>query len=244
MIRVCMIRGPEDKYSAVYVRRGYVPIGYAGRVLLFVSMTLMLSAAHHTSMQPSGVSQEAAGRIVPASSATGRLQDLSIAARSAADGSGRARAVSGSRIRPNANFIQAQVQHPAFPLKASGLGPYLVDQNGTPFLIKGDSPWGIPYNGTITNTISYLAQRRAQGFNLVYMTVMDNQTYGSATYSYANINDVPAFTGTVGGQPDLTTPNPAYWSGVDADVQAATNDGFAIILIPLDAGNGSLGSCQ
>ena len=48
----------------------------------------------------------------------------------------------------------------------------VVHQDGTPFLVVGDTPWAIPFRATIDQVKTYAANRQAKGFNAaLLMTV-------------------------------------------------------------------------
>src|SRR5271156_5954577 len=61
---------------------------------------------------------------------------------------------------------------PAYPLKLSANGRYLVDQNNTPFLITGDNPHALIGMGTTADAESYFADRQLHGFNAVWMNML------------------------------------------------------------------------
>jgi hypothetical protein len=55
-----------------------------------------------------------------------------------------------------------------FPLTVSGNGRYLVDANGHPFRIQGDSSWDIVHNAADLNAVkAYLDDRQSRGFNAI-----------------------------------------------------------------------------
>src|SRR6516162_11866662 len=61
---------------------------------------------------------------------------------------------------------------PAFPLKVSESGCYLVDQKGTPFLIAGESPQALMVNLTPKDAELFFANRRSHGFNAVWINLL------------------------------------------------------------------------
>ena len=73
----------------------------------------------------------------------------------------------------------------AYPLKVGPTGRYLVDQQGVPFLITGDSPQALMVNLSEAEADSYFADRQAAGFNAVWINLL------CATYT--------------GGRPDGST---------------------------------------
>ena len=57
---------------------------------------------------------------------------------------------------------------PAFPLKVAEGGRCLVDQNGAPFLITGESPQALMVNLSEEDAELFLANRQSHGFNAVW----------------------------------------------------------------------------
>lgn len=131
---------------------------------------------------------------------------------------------------------------PAYPLKASANGRYVVDNNNVPFFIIGDAPHSILANLNNTDATTYLTNRGSNGFNALWIELLcDSHTGGPGTEGSSNyghdVNGKNPFTSTLtGGYYDLTTPNPAYWSHVDYIVQTAAAHGLQCLLTPLDQG--------
>ncbi len=233
-----MAQSTVGRSSSAYARRFSFSISLAVRIFLVICIAVPLFLSHQKSIPLSPtIFQRPADVGGSADQAQDPLPVLSTATLKAGDSSNGPVLVSGSRTRPNADVLQAQAQPPAFPLKVSADGRYLVDQNNVPYLIKGDSAWAIPYNISTADADSYLAQRQAQGFNTVYLTDFDN-TYGNGRSDYSTFDGIVPFT-TAG---DLSTPNPAYFARLDTDVQLATAHHMAVVLIPVDAGAGNSGS--
>ena len=55
----------------------------------------------------------------------------------------------------------------AFPLSASANGRHLVDRNGVPFIVHGDTAWDASVSVTLAEWRAYLDDRRNRGFNTV-----------------------------------------------------------------------------
>src|SRR5215472_529132 len=74
---------------------------------------------------------------------------------------------------------------PAYPLKVSSNHRYLVDQNGSPFLIVGDTPQGLMGRLSEKDAEYYFADREARGFNaLGWIDVMcAGADYRNNTYA-------------------------------------------------------------
>ncbi len=56
---------------------------------------------------------------------------------------------------------------PAYPLKASADGQYLVDQKEKPFLIAGESPQAMMVNVSEPDAELFFANRASHGFNTI-----------------------------------------------------------------------------
>jgi len=131
---------------------------------------------------------------------------------------------------------------PAYPLKPSANGRYLVDSSNVPFLIIGDAPHSILANLNNEDATRYLTNRGSNGFNALWIELLcDSYTGGAGTEGSPNygrdVNGNNPFTSTLpGGYYDLTTPNPAYWSRVDYIVQTAAANGLQCVFTPLDQG--------
>ena len=134
---------------------------------------------------------------------------------------------------------------PAYPLKKSANGRYVVDNNNVPFLIIGDAPHSILANLNNADATTYLTNRGSNGFNALWIELLCNSytggvgTEGSPNYGH-DVNGNNPFTSTLpGGYYDLTTPNQAYWSHVDYIVQTAGVHGLQCLFTPLDQGGWS-----
>ena len=61
---------------------------------------------------------------------------------------------------------------PAYPVKVGPSGRYLVDQNGVPFLVAGESPQAMIGNLSEAEAEMFLANREAHGFNTVLIDLL------------------------------------------------------------------------
>src|SRR5579864_1534131 len=117
---------------------------------------------------------------------------------------------------------------PAYPLKASSNGRYLVDQNNQPFFVNGDAAWSLIAQGTNTDIDTYLTSRQQLGFNVVLVNLIEHLY---ATNAPKDINGDPPFTGTT-----FTTPNDVYFQHADYVVSDAASKGIVVLLDPLYLG--------
>lgn len=129
---------------------------------------------------------------------------------------------------------------PAYPLKVSANGRYLVDQNNRPFLIVGDNPHALLGMGSTADAESFFADRQAHGFNAVWMNMLvATPAYYDARDDGSTPDGIRPFTGYIAGGTDsahydLTKPNEAYFARVDEMITAAANHGLVVFLDPID----------
>ncbi|GAA3439999.1 DUF4038 domain-containing protein [Kutzneria kofuensis] len=119
--------------------------------------------------------------------------------------------------------------HDAWPTSASANGRYLLDQNGRPYLISGDSPQGLFVTMSEVQAEDFFADRRAAGFNTLWINSLVPPDQGGHPDD-ATFDGITPFT-TAG---DMATPNPAYWDRVERMVAAARDEGLTIWLTPVE----------
>ena len=104
---------------------------------------------------------------------------------------------------------------PAYPLKPSANGRYVVDSNNVPFLIIGDAPHSILANLNNADAATYLTDRGSNGFNALWIELLCDSyvgglgTEGSSNYGRDINGNNPFMSTLTDGYYDLTTPNPA-----------------------------------
>jgi hypothetical protein len=121
---------------------------------------------------------------------------------------------------------------PAYPLKVSANGRYLVDQNNTPFLLTGDSPWSLVGNLSEAQATSYFADRQAHGFNAVLISALCDP-YTGCSNSEVTYDGIAAFT----APGNLSTPNPAYFQRLADMINLAAQAGLTVFLDPIETGD-------
>ena len=123
------------------------------------------------------------------------------------------------------------VRDAVYPLRLGHAGRYLVDQQGHPFFIVGDSPQSMIVNLSLTDAKTFIADRKALGFNALWINLLcDTYTAGrpdGSTYDHVQ----PFLTPN-----DLSTPNPSYFARVDAIVHLANQYGMLVFLDPIETG--------
>jgi Protein of unknown function (DUF4038)/Putative collagen-binding domain of a collagenase len=118
---------------------------------------------------------------------------------------------------------------PAFPVRVAEGGRYLVDRNGTPFLIAGESPQALMVNLSEKDAELFYANRRSHGFNTVWINLLCGRNIGGRA-------DGSTYDGLVPFKKadDLTTPNEAYFARCDRMVRLAHKHGLLVFLDPCE----------
>jgi uncharacterized protein DUF4038/collagenase-like protein with putative collagen-binding domain len=115
---------------------------------------------------------------------------------------------------------------PAFPLALSSNGRYVVDASGHPWRVQADAAWFISALATPAQVDTYLATRKAQGFNAFYfMAMVHPGGYTSVPNAPNNYAGVAPFT-TPG---NFLTPNEPYWQWIDSVVDKAAAQGMVVM---------------
>jgi len=114
---------------------------------------------------------------------------------------------------------------PAYPLKVSSNHRYLTDQNGTPFLIVGESPQSLIANLSVSEAAEFFANRASHGFNAVQIHVMC-QTGCGGREDYSTRDGITPFE----SQGDISTPRESYFQRVDAMLRLAAQHGIVVFL--------------
>ncbi|MBN1275590.1 DUF4038 domain-containing protein [Candidatus Woesearchaeota archaeon] len=104
-------------------------------------------------------------------------------------------------------------------------GRYLVDQNGEPFFLNGDTPWSLIVQPSKEDAKYYLQSRKQSGFNAVQIMLIGHKQSDNPPKNH--YGDAP-FTDKT-----FTTPNEAYFAHADYVIDTATEEGFVILLAPL-----------
>jgi Protein of unknown function (DUF4038)/Putative collagen-binding domain of a collagenase len=120
----------------------------------------------------------------------------------------------------------------AFPVAASENKRYLLDQEGKPWMMNGDSPQCMTGNLAVDDMEFFLADRAEHGFNAVWVNLLCGPyTFGRKDAS--TFDGIPPFTdGT-----NFDTPNPPYWQRMDTMVDLAKKYGITLLLDPAETGS-------
>ena len=122
-----------------------------------------------------------------------------------------------------------QAPAPAFPLKVAEGGRYLVDQNGAPFLIAGESPQALMVNLSEEDAELFFANRQSHGFNAVWINLLCRPGTGGRA-------DGSTYDGLLPFEKpdDFTKPNEAYFARCDRMIRLAEKHGLLVILDPCE----------
>ena len=109
-------------------------------------------------------------------------------------------------------------------LRVSASGRYLVDQGNRPWRVQADAGWLMSTEATPAQVDTYLATRKAQGFNSFYLMAM-------VYFSPNNYNGDPPFAtpnvfSTAGG----SVASEGYWAWIDSIIDKAAANGMVVML--------------
>lgn len=143
----------------------------------------------------------------------------------------RASTATTSRVEPAAPAVALRTPAAAFPLKIGPTRRYLVDQDGRPFLVVGDSPQGLIADLSVTQADHFFADRERAGFNSVWVNLLCD-TYTGGRADGTTYDGIAPFR-----KPgNLSTPNPAYFERAARIVGLAAQHHIAVFLDPIETG--------
>lgn len=125
-----------------------------------------------------------------------------------------------------------------FPIALDSSRRYLVDVQGTPFFVHGDTPWSLVSNLSRADIDIYLDDRQAKGFNAVIFMTID-RLFTKQTPRYRNAEGNDPFIGMTDGSVvgvDFSRPNVPYWQLVDHALAGCRQRGMVVFLLPSYSG--------
>jgi hypothetical protein len=122
--------------------------------------------------------------------------------------------------------------HRAFPVAVSANHRYLIDQNGSPYLLVGDSPQCLATKLSVADMDYFFTDREQHGFNALWVDILCGP-YTGGQADYSTYDGMLPFT----SPGDLSTPNPQYFARIDAMVQLAAAHGITLVLQPAETGS-------
>lgn len=126
---------------------------------------------------------------------------------------------------PTARRGSAPVQR--FPLAVHASGRYLVDAQGKPFFLHGDTPWSLAVQFTQAQIETYLTTRRAQGFNAIMYNMIEHH-FSSQSPAYRSVGGHDPFTSMT----NFAARNEPYWQINDYIVNRAHDLGMGVVANP------------
>ena len=150
----------------------------------------------------------------------------------------RASSQTPASVQPARSARLLPTRPPVYPLKVGPTRRYLVDRDGRPFLIVGDSPQALIANLSEKQANQFFANRQAAGFNSLWINLLCDEYTGGRSDG-TTYDGIAPFT-----QPgNLSTPNPAYFARADDMIRLAAKHRLAVFLDPIETG-GWLGVLQ
>jgi len=128
------------------------------------------------------------------------------------------RKVSSRKIKATVTVVTQGI----FPLKVSKNGRYLVDKHNRPFLLNADAGWNLLHKLRIDEARVYLAARKAQQFNTVFIQLLPPQPDGT------NVHGQAPFT----PKGDFSSPNDSYFQYVEEVVRYASHLQMVVAIVP------------
>jgi hypothetical protein len=141
----------------------------------------------------------------------------------------------------------APFSHASLPLHIGPTGRYLVDQNGSPFLVHGDTAWSLISGLRAEEAGRYLENRARKGFNAIIVNLIEHKFKGPPNrygdYPFAGMGAEPTAGGARQGVAhadypgaDFSAPSEAYFAHADWVIEKAAELGIVVFLAPIYLG--------
>lgn len=118
-----------------------------------------------------------------------------------------------------------------FPLSIAPDQRHLIDEQGAPFLINGDTPWSLMVALADAQITQYLDDRQARGFNTILVNLIEHRFTENPP---ENAEGVAPFT----TPEDIRTPDDAYFDRCVGIVQQALDRNLLVMMTPAYLGFG------
>jgi hypothetical protein len=130
------------------------------------------------------------------------------------------------------------LRSPAYPLKRSPNGRYLVDSNNVPVMLMGDSPQALMVNISEADADSFFANRQSHGFNTMWINLLCAAYTGGRTNA-STMDGILPFLGNISGTSsyDLSKTNEVYFAHIDRVLNLAAQHGLQVLLDPAETGS-------
>ncbi|PWT87108.1 MAG: hypothetical protein C5B58_00265, partial [Acidobacteria bacterium] len=119
-----------------------------------------------------------------------------------------------------------------YPVKIGPTGRYLVDRNGKPFLIAGESPQGMMVNCSEQDAELFFKNRQSHGFNTAWINLICAKYTGGR-------DDASTFDGIkpFKAAEDFSQPNEDYFARCDRIIRIAAKYDTLVMLDPAETGS-------
>jgi hypothetical protein len=114
-----------------------------------------------------------------------------------------------------------------FPLGIHSSGRYLVDAQGAPFFVHGDTAWSLAVQLTAAEIDTYLDDRQTKGVTAILFNAIEHE-FSSQSPAYRNVSGADPFTSMT----DFAAPNNTYWTRVDYIVNGALSRDMLCVINP------------
>lgn len=111
-------------------------------------------------------------------------------------------------------------------------GRHFVDQDGAPWMLRGDSPWSAFTDLSPAQWETWCSTRAEQGFNAAIVSAIGATDNGAPSDNGATYDGILPF---IGG--DITQPNETYWARMDQFFDIAEEHGITLLFYVMDGWN-------
>jgi hypothetical protein len=119
-----------------------------------------------------------------------------------------------------------------FPVGVSENRRYLVDQDGNPYMLNGESPQCMSGNLSTADMELFFENRQQHGFNAAWINLICGP-YTAGRGDASTYDGIRPFS----DESDISTVNPAYWERMDTMVDLAKASGITLVLDPAETGS-------
>jgi len=130
----------------------------------------------------------------------------------------------GGSASQSATVTVSPVTAGVFPLRVEAGKRHLVDAQGLPFFLNGDTAWALMVQLDPAEAEQYLENRRQNGMNAIVVELIENTFGDNAPANYAGEDP---FTGA-----NFATPNEAYFAYAEDLIELAAEKGILVLLSP------------
>jgi len=134
----------------------------------------------------------------------------------------------------------------SLPLYVGPTGRYLVERDGRPFLVHGDTAWSLISGLRAEDVARYLENRASKGFNAIIVNLIEHKFQGPQNrygdYPFAGMGRSASIEAQPSGahadypDADFSRPDEAYFAYADWVIKQAAERGIVVFLAPIYLG--------